>query len=489
MNIALTTPPVNRDRAGQISSAEMEALKSRDNWTNWRYLALNWLVIAGTLTLALLAENAILGAGYSWLAVLPIVVLTIIVMGASQHQLGGAIHEGTHFQLFANRTLNEAASDWVAGFPIYTSTHHYRLHHMAHHQFVNDPERDPIFAQADDSGHWLDFPLTHVELVKGLLRLIWLPNLIRYTIARARHSALGLGKNPYGDPDKVGHPLVQALGILFAVGLPAILIGLLLTGASASVVMGTFFAIWGAAVVFYALVPEAWYPGGRIEPVFTHRVASISRVSFMAILYGTLTAIDLTGYDKAWMYFGLYWVVPLFTTFPVFMIFREWLQHGNADRGRYTNSRVLMTGPLFRYAVLPWGMNYHLPHHLMASVPHYRLKQFHELLQRNPQYATKAVVVEGLFGAADPDTGRPTAFGALLVEHAPKRRESVYVDDSVLERAKISDQAGVDRESRLSQSAEKLTGATDRLAPAASDHVSETIAAPTDGPVRTRARG
>jgi fatty acid desaturase len=451
--LAMTPPP--RARAPRIAPADMEALKARDNWTNWRYLALNWFVIIATLGLAIWAEDALRTAGYGWPAILPVALLTIIVMGASQHQLGGAIHEGTHYQLFANRTLNEAASDWLAGFPIYTSTHHYRLHHMAHHQFVNDPQRDPIFGQAEESGHWLDFPLTHVELVKGLARLLWVPNLVKYTIARARYSALGLGRNPYGDPERPGNPLASKLGILFAVGLPAVLIGMTLTGFSATVVMSTFFAIWAATVLFYAVIPEEWFACGRVDPVISHRWGSIARISFMAILYGSLTAIDLTGYQKAWMYFGLYWVVPLFTFFPVFMIFREWLQHGNADRGRYTNARVLMTGPLFRYAVLPWGMAYHLPHHLMASVPHYNLRKFHELLQNDPEYAEKAKIVEGVFGGTNPRTGYPTAFGALLVEHAPKHREAVHIDETVLERADIADKAALDREARLSQQAEE----------------------------------
>lgn len=441
-------------RPGRIAPAELEALKARDNTTNWAYLGFNWLVIVTTLAIAVTAENALIAAGYGWWTVVPVAALAIVVMGASQHQLGGAIHEGTHYQLFANRTLNEVASDWLAGFPIYTSTHHYRLHHLPHHQFVNDPDRDPIFAQAEESGHWLDFPLTHVELVRGLVRLLWVPNLVRYTIARARYSALGLGKNPYGNPDKAGHPTVQALGILFAVGLPAILIGMLLAGLSAAVVMGTFLAVWAATVAFYLQIPEHWFPAGRVEPVVSHRVGSISRVSFMAIVYGTLTAIDLSGYGKAWIYYGLYWIVPLFTTFPVFMILREWLQHGNADRGRYTNTRIFLTGPLFRYAVMPWGMDYHLPHHLMASVPHYNLKRLHELMLRDPVYAEKAVVVEGLYGPASPATGRPTTFGALLVDHAPTVRDAVHVDDAVLERADVADPAVLAHEAELSRHAE-----------------------------------
>jgi fatty acid desaturase len=441
-------------RAGRITPAEMEEFKSRDNWTNWRYLALNWFVIIATLFLAIWGEQQLRALGYGWEAIVPLALLAIVVMGASQHQLGGAIHEGTHYQLFANRTLNEVASDWFAGFPIYTSTHHYRLHHMAHHQFVNDPERDPIFGQADESGHWLDFPLTHFELARGLLRLLWIPNLVRYTVARARYSALGLGRNPYVDPKRPGHPSVQIVGLLFAGIVPAILIGMMLAGFGPAAVMGTFFALWAAAVLFYAAVPSDWFAGGRVEPVLSHRVGSIARISFMAIVYGTLTAIDLTGYEKAWMYYGLYWIVPLFTMFPVFMIFREWIQHGNADRGRYTNSRVILTGPLFRYAVLPWGMEYHLPHHLMATVPHYKLRKFHDRLQLDSEYAEKAQIVQGVYGATHPQTGQPTAFGVLLNEHAPKKREAAHVDETVLERANLSDRTALEREVEESLKAE-----------------------------------
>ncbi|MDX2307426.1 MAG: fatty acid desaturase [Hyphomicrobium sp.] len=441
-----------RVRPGRLAPEVIETLKSRDNWTNWKYLALNWIVIAATLATSLWAEGALRAAGFGFEAIVPIAFLTIVLIGASQHQLGGAIHEGTHYQLFQNRVLNEAASDWFAGFPIYTSTHHYRLHHMAHHQFVNDTERDPIFAQAEESGHWLDFPLTHIELVRALGRLLWVPNLVKYTLARAKHSALGLGRNPYGDPDKPGHPLANAVGVLFAAGMPAVLIAMLLLELSPVVVMSVFAALWAATVIFYLVIPLHWYAEGRIAPVFSYRSAVVQRISFMAIVYGALTAIDLAGYGKAWAYYGLYWIVPLFTFFPVFMILREWLQHGNADRGRYTNSRIFLTGPLFRYAVMPWGMDYHLPHHLVAGVPHYKLKRFHELLlEGDGDYAAKASIIEGLWGAADKASGRPTAFGALLAENAPKSREEIHIDTAVTERADVLDQAALDRETDRSR--------------------------------------
>ena len=87
-----------------------------------------------------------------------------------------------------------------------TTTYHFRLHHLAHHQFVNDPERDPDIAQLHDSDHWLDFPVTHIDMLWSLMKQLWLPNLFRYTLTRARYSAIGEGtRNPYADPEPARH--------------------------------------------------------------------------------------------------------------------------------------------------------------------------------------------------------------------------------------------------------------------------------------------
>ena len=50
-------------------------------------------------------------------------------------------------------------SDLLCMFPLFASIYHYRLQHLAHHQFVNDPDRDPDVSQLRTSGHWLGFPL------------------------------------------------------------------------------------------------------------------------------------------------------------------------------------------------------------------------------------------------------------------------------------------------------------------------------------------
>ncbi|MBC7830755.1 MAG: fatty acid desaturase [Hyphomicrobium sp.] len=433
-----------RERPNRHGAEEVQSLKARNNLTNWKHLARIYLVIAAAVTGAVWAIEAARAGELSWWWTVPVTLVAITVIGASQHQFGGAIHEGTHYMLFADRKLNELASDWLAAFPILTTTYHFRLHHLAHHQFVNDPERDPDISQLRESDHWLDFPITHVEILWSLLRQLWIPNLFRYTITRARYSSMGQGHNPYSDPERPGTIRPLRAGILFAVGAPLIIIPLTVMGYALAVAI-VLPLMWAVVVAILAKLPEESFPYTRLAPVIPLRYIGIGRVTYLALLYGVLSAVQLAGWGPAWAYFGLLWLVPVFTAFPLFMILRQWVQHGNADRGRYTNTRVFLVGPLVRYAVFPWGMDYHLPHHLMASVPHYNLKQLHEIMLRDPEYREKGVIVEGYFGEEN-DHGHPTAMGVLGEAQGPKAAEAAYVDNAAIEYADVADPAGIARE-------------------------------------------
>ncbi len=181
------TGPAAGSQAARSSRAfdanAAKELKARDNVTNWFHLGQIYVVIAGTIGLAMYANSVLSAHGAHWGWTLAVNAIAITVIGAAQHQFGGAIHEGTHFLLFKNRTLNELASDWLAAFPIYTSTYQFRVHHLAHHQFVNDPERDPDIAQLKESGHWLDFPVPSIELVWKFLKQLSPLQLIKFTIS------------------------------------------------------------------------------------------------------------------------------------------------------------------------------------------------------------------------------------------------------------------------------------------------------------------
>jgi fatty acid desaturase len=426
-------------------------LKKRDNHTNFAPIGFVYLVIVASIVATIWSYHLVAAAGLGWWWNIPMTLFAITAIGASQHQFGGIIHEGTHFILFENKTLNELASDWLAAFPIYTSTFHFRLHHLAHHQFINDPVRDPDFAQLHDSGHDLDFPITHFEMLQALGRQLWLPNLFRYTLARARYSALGTVNNPYVDRERRGEKLPTTAGIIYAVIAPTV--ANILTqqghGAWAFVALGV---LTTAVVAYFYFLDENKLPHAHVETVISHRVTNISRVAYMAIFYFALTALQVAGWARAWDYFVLLWIVPLFTTFPLFMIMRQWVQHGNADRGRYTNTRVFLVNPFIRYAVFPFGMDYHLPHHIYASVPHYKLKGLHELLLQDPAYRDNGIVVEGYFNSphAEVDERNPTVVEVLGEKYAPKSEGDVFVDTDTLEYAKVRDPDAIARENEAS---------------------------------------
>ncbi len=429
-------------KQSRYSASEIQKLKERDNTTNIGYLAQVYLIMAATIAATVWCFHEVAIGAIAWEWAVPVSIIAVFVMGASQHQLGGAIHEGTHYMLFADKQTSELASDWLAAFPIYTSTYAFRLHHLAHHQFVNDPVRDPNFDQAKESGHWLDFPVAHIDFAWAVLKLLWLPNTVRYIVARAKYSAIGVDTNPYADTQRKGSAWAIRNGVLFAVGAPAVAIGLILAGHPGWALFAVP-AMWAVVTIYYLAIPDSYYPQSKINPVVSHRATAIGRMTWLAIVYTALTAIEYAYGAPAWGYYGLLWLLPLFTTFPLFMILREWLQHGNADRGRLTNSRIILeNNPIIRYAVYPWGMDYHLPHHLFASVPHYKLKELHEVLLRDPEYREKGLVVEGW--VKPNDNGLPTIMDAIGPGYAGKSTEK-HVDDATLEMADVNDKAGIQR--------------------------------------------
>ncbi len=438
------------NRAPGRSALDAEAvrnLKARDNSTNWLHFTHLYAVIGLTIWSAISLNAWLNAAGVWWGCTIAVNVVAIVILGATQHQLGGAVHEGTHFLLFKNRFLNELASDWLAAFPIYTSTYQFRIHHLAHHQFVNDPERDPDIAQLKESGHWLDFPIPSIELLWAFVKRLSPLRMLLFTVFRAKYSAVGFDGHAYLDPEEKSSKWPLRVGILYAVAVPIATAELIRFGYSDIGVAILCFAT-PAAILYLLLTPEQSFQQTRLAPVISHRATMLSRVVFFAVLYGTLTAVTVSGIAPAWRWFTLYWVIPLFTSFPIYMMLRQWVQHGNADRGRYTNTRVFLTGPLVRYAIFPWGMDYHLPHHLMASVPHYSLKRLHEHLLQDPTYREKGVVLEGLFVSSGEG---PSILAALGPAHAPRTEERAYVDNAALEYAELRNAEGIAAEVERSE--------------------------------------
>lgn len=87
----------------------------------------------------------------------------------------------------------------------------------------------------------------------------------------------------------------------------------------------------------------------------------------------------LTGHP---MLYGL-WVLAYITPFPLFIRIRSMAEHAATETSTdvLRNTRTTQAGFVARALVAPIHVNYHIEHHLMASVPYFRLPRMHQLLK------------------------------------------------------------------------------------------------------------
>jgi fatty acid desaturase len=398
----------------------VNALRQTDNWTNWWHLGREYLFLLSVTAAVLVWYEIVAAAGWSWLTAAPVTLLAWVLLGAGQHRLATLGHEASHYTLFRHRLLNELVSDWCCMFPLFTTTHTYRLQHLAHHQYPNDPQRDPDVWQMQASGHRLTWPLSPGRFLwEGLLKqLLWPGRLVRYALVRAWFRAVGGADSPYRLLRPAARSLVwgSALYLLVYLGILAALVKHQAGAAYWLLPAG----LWGLACLGLLLVPENFYPLYSLRYELPPRLQACLRLTYYSLLGATLAGLTVLTGRPWWLYYLLLWLVPLGTTFALFMLLRQLVQHGNADQGRLTNTRIFLVHPLIRAAVFPLGMDYHLPHHLFPLVPHYRLRQLHELLQTTAEYRQQAVVLAGYFLPAGPPPRPPTVLEAMSLP-APQK--------------------------------------------------------------------
>ncbi len=111
-----------------------------------------------------------------------------------------------------------------------------------------------------------------------------------------------------------------------------------------------------------------------------------------ALLFATCRASG-----HSWLYFV--WVLSYVTPFPLFLRIRSIAEHAGTERGRdmFRNTRTTHAGFLARATVAPIRVNFHIEHHVLPSVPYYRLPRMHRMLRERGAVAappTYAKVLE-----------------------------------------------------------------------------------------------
>jgi fatty acid desaturase len=128
------------------------------------------------------------------------------------------------------------------------------------------------------------------------------------------------------------------------------------------------------------------------------RSERLARIAFWCVL---IAAVVATG--QALVFVAL-WVVPFLTTFQVIRYWTEMAEHAGLDADNPWMATRNWTGSLpARWLLAPHRDDqYHLVHHLLPRIPHYRLAEAHRLLMHVPEYAA-AHHCDGFFFARRPD--------------------------------------------------------------------------------------
>ena len=174
-------------------------LRQVDNHTNLVYLALEYLSLAIVIGGAVVFAEYRQSWGLSWLWNMPVFAMAIILIGGIQHRLAGLGHESSHYSFMKNRSLNDLIPDLFCMFPLLTTIHFYRLFHLGHHQFTNDPARDPDLQNLGHGKRADEFPMWRRRFITVIYFCFLVAPLrfLRYQWAYFTVNTLGKGKNIY----------------------------------------------------------------------------------------------------------------------------------------------------------------------------------------------------------------------------------------------------------------------------------------------------
>jgi fatty acid desaturase len=410
-------PPAKAAFNESALAGQIMRLRGIDNVTNLAYLAGEYLCLAAVIggTILFCESRGTWGLARAW--DVPVVALAVVLVGGLQHRLAGLGHEASHYTLFKNRVLNDLAGDLLCLFPIVASLQFYRLFHLAHHQFTNDPERDPDLASLGPGKMVGRFPMSRWQFIKSFyLRPLTDPRaFLKYQREYIDINVLGRSENVYlrrvpglsgADWPRLGTTLgliylfafVAGLWIVTAIGRPAWLVWLGVAGTLLVLGVGS------------ALPSRAFFRSPLRQPL-SARSAGLLRLCYCTWCLVALRWLGIATGGRSAFYVYLLWILPLCTTLCYFMLLRDVYQHTNADDGRLTNTRVFLVDPFTRWAIFVYGQDMHVPHHLFPGIPHYRLPRFHGLLkERHADYAARVVECHGTFANRE---GLPTILDVM----------------------------------------------------------------------------
>ena len=394
-------------------------LRAVDYVTNLGFLAIEYLCLATVIGGAVVFREWRRESGLPWGWDVPVLALGLVLVGALQHRLAGLGHEAAHYSLLRNRLLNDLVGDVFCMFPIAGTIHFYRLFHLAHHQYTNDPQRDPDVVTLGGSKMVDRFPMPRWGFIKAFYLRVFTDPLAFHGYLRdyLDINTLGRSENVYlrrlpesNGTGRVWPRLGAWLGLIYVLALIAGQWVLTSAGRPDYLVYEGIAGTCLLVAVSWMLPRTAFFQSPFRQP-YSSRTSGVLRLAYYSWFLVALGLLRAVTEGRSSFYFWVLWIVPLVTSFPFFMLLRDVYQHTNADAGRLTNTRVFFPDPFTRWAVFVYGQDMHIPHHLFPAIPHHRLGRLHRLLKlRHPAYAASVVECHGTFANRK---GLPTILDTL----------------------------------------------------------------------------
>ncbi len=163
------------------------ALSSISAYKSMLAVLLEWIIIA-----SLFYVNAIYES-------IPLLVISIIIIGSRLHALGVFMHEATHYRLHPNRKVNDFMGNVFCAWPILTTLASYRKNHLAHHRHMNTSEDPDWFSKIDVQ--YFQFPMARKDIViaylKALTGVMFFTFYLKRTLDISNNQKADTGKNSH----------------------------------------------------------------------------------------------------------------------------------------------------------------------------------------------------------------------------------------------------------------------------------------------------
>lgn len=117
----------------------------------------------------------------------------------------------------------------------------------------------------------------------------------------------------------------------------------------------------------------------------SERLRAEARRDRRMVIVFQLLAVSVAVANHSLIEYLVLWILPLVTIVQAILRLRAIAEHGaTADfSSPLTAARTNLGGPLVQWLLFPHYVNYHIEHHLYASVPHYNLPELHREMLRH----------------------------------------------------------------------------------------------------------